>query len=53
VSLWHFQENNKWQLDVEDLESLIRPNTKMILLKYRFAFERLHLQLARTNVTSQ
>jgi aspartate/methionine/tyrosine aminotransferase len=33
VSLWKLQEHNKWQLDIEELKSLIRPNTKMIILK--------------------
>jgi len=32
VSLWKLQEHNKWQLDIEELKSLIRPNTKMIIL---------------------
>ena len=33
VSLWRAHEENKWQLDVEELKELIRPNTKMIVIK--------------------
>lgn len=33
VSLWRAQEDNKWQLDGEELKSLVRPNTKMIVIK--------------------
>ncbi len=33
VSLWRAREDNKWQLDVEELKGLIRPNTKMIIIK--------------------
>jgi len=43
VSLWHFREDKKWQLDVEELKTLIRPNTKMIILKYSVALRRLQL----------
>lgn len=32
VSLWKSQERNGWQLDLEELKSLLRPNTKMIIL---------------------
>ncbi|GFG05714.1 aspartate aminotransferase [Aspergillus udagawae] len=32
VSLWQASENNHWQLDLEELERLIQPNTKMIVL---------------------
>ncbi|GAQ03919.1 aspartate aminotransferase [Aspergillus lentulus] len=32
VSLWQAKENNHWQLDLEELERLIQPNTKMIVL---------------------
>ena len=34
VSLWRSAESNKWQLDTKELESLRRPNTKMIIIKY-------------------
>ncbi len=33
VSLWRAREDNKWQLDAEELKGLIRPNTKMIIIK--------------------
>lgn len=33
VSLRRAHEENKWQLDVEELKGLIRPNTKMIIIK--------------------
>ncbi|OQE22379.1 hypothetical protein PENSTE_c010G06593 [Penicillium steckii] len=32
VSLWKSNESNEWQLDIEELKSLIRPNTKMIII---------------------
>ena len=33
VSLWKAKENDNWNLDTEELGSLIQPNTKMIVLK--------------------
>ena len=33
VSLWKAQEDKKWQLDIQELKDLIRPNTKMIIIK--------------------
>jgi aspartate/methionine/tyrosine aminotransferase len=33
VSLWKSSEENGWQLDVMDLKSMIKPNTKLIILK--------------------
>lgn len=33
VSLWKAKEDAKWQLDIEDLKSLIKPNTKLIIIK--------------------
>ena len=33
VSLWKSNEANEWQLDIEELKGLIRPNTKMIIIK--------------------
>ena len=36
VSLWRSREEDGWKLDVEELESLIRPNTKLIILKYAY-----------------
>lgn len=33
VSLWHSKEDDGWELDIEDLKRLIRPNTKMIIIK--------------------
>ncbi|CAI7566807.1 unnamed protein product [Penicillium pancosmium] len=32
VSLWKTSQNQDWKLDLEELENLIRPNTKMIIL---------------------
>ncbi|KAL6716548.1 hypothetical protein ACLMJK_006115 [Lecanora helva] len=32
VDYWRAQEGKKWQLDIEELRSLVRPNTKMIIL---------------------
>ncbi|GLI77305.1 hypothetical protein PoHVEF18_005594 [Penicillium ochrochloron] len=32
VSLWKSQEANDWQVDIEELKSLIRPNTKLIII---------------------
>jgi aspartate/methionine/tyrosine aminotransferase len=34
VSLWKAKEDDDWKLDIKELESLIRPNTKLIILKY-------------------
>lgn len=34
VSLWKAREENKWQLDVEELKSLVKSNTKLIIIKY-------------------
>jgi len=34
VSLWEMREENDWQLDINELTSLIRPNTKLIIIKY-------------------
>jgi DNA-binding transcriptional MocR family regulator len=33
VSLWKAKEEDGWKLDVKELESLVKPNTKMIILK--------------------
>ncbi|KAE8146333.1 pyridoxal phosphate-dependent transferase [Aspergillus avenaceus] len=32
VSLWRSKENAGWQLDLDDLKSLIKPNTKLIII---------------------
>ncbi|RMD41885.1 hypothetical protein DV735_g3246, partial [Chaetothyriales sp. CBS 134920] len=32
VTLWRTDPSNKWQLDVDVLKSLVRPNTKMIII---------------------
>ncbi|KAJ5130235.1 uncharacterized protein N7515_006274 [Penicillium bovifimosum] len=32
VSLWKSKETDGWQLDIEELKSLIRPNTKLIII---------------------
>jgi aspartate/methionine/tyrosine aminotransferase len=34
VSLWQAKAEDGWRLDVEDLKRLIRPNTKLIVVKY-------------------
>ena len=34
VDLWRAREDKHWQMDIGDLEPLIRPNTKMIIIKY-------------------
>jgi aspartate/methionine/tyrosine aminotransferase len=33
VSLWQAKEEGNWSLDVEELQRLIKPNTKMIVIK--------------------
>jgi aspartate/methionine/tyrosine aminotransferase len=33
VSLWKAKEEDGWKLDLNELENLIKPNTKMIILK--------------------
>jgi aspartate/methionine/tyrosine aminotransferase len=33
VSLWTSREQERWSLDIEELKSLIKPNTKLIILK--------------------
>lgn len=33
VSFWQSKEDDKWKLDVEELKTLIKPNTRMIVLK--------------------
>ena len=33
VSLWRARGERKWQLDIEELKGIIRPNTKMIIIK--------------------
>ena len=33
TSPWNAKAENNWQLDVDDLKKLIRPNTKMIIVK--------------------
>lgn len=34
VDFWRAREDRQWQLDIAELEALIRPNTKMIIIKY-------------------
>lgn len=34
VSLWKSKEANGWKVDINELKSLIRPNTKLIIIKY-------------------
>ena len=33
VDLWRSRPENRWQLDIEELKKLIRPSTKLIILK--------------------
>jgi aspartate/methionine/tyrosine aminotransferase len=33
VSLWRSRENEGWRIDLGELRSLIRPNTKYIIIK--------------------
>ena len=33
VSLWKARKDKEWQLDIAELERLIKPNTKMIVIK--------------------
>jgi aspartate/methionine/tyrosine aminotransferase len=33
VSLWRANENDNWKLDIDELKRLIKPNTKMIVVK--------------------
>lgn len=33
VSLWRARESKNWMLDIEELKNLIKPNTKMIIIK--------------------
>ena len=33
VSLWRAQESKGWTLDIEDFKKLIKPNTKMVIIK--------------------
>jgi len=33
VSLWKSKADNKWLPDLEDLKSLVQPNTKLIIIK--------------------
>ena len=33
VSLWKTSQSEDWKLDLDELEKLIRPNTKMIIIK--------------------
>lgn len=33
VSLWKSKEADGWQLDLEELKAMIKPNTKMIIIK--------------------
>ena len=33
VSLWETKQSDHWKLDLDELKGLIRPNTKMIIIK--------------------
>lgn len=34
VTLWEANEENGWALNIDELETLVKPNTKAIILKY-------------------
>lgn len=34
VSLWKSKEADGWKVDINELKSLVRPNTKLIIIKY-------------------
>ena len=34
VSLWKAREEKEWQLDVDELRNLIKPSTKLIIIKW-------------------
>ncbi|KAJ5771595.1 hypothetical protein N7520_002124 [Penicillium odoratum] len=34
VSLWRSEEDESWRLDLDELRAMIRPNTKLIIIKY-------------------
>ena len=38
VSLWKAKEADRWKVDIDELKNLIRPNTKLIILKYGSLF---------------
>ena len=38
VSLWKSKEADGWKLDIDELKGLIRPNTKLIIIKYVLLF---------------
>ena len=38
VSLWKSKEADGWTLDIDELKGLIRPNTKLIIIKYVLLF---------------
>jgi aspartate/methionine/tyrosine aminotransferase len=37
VSLWRSKAENKWLPDLEELKALVKPNTKLIVIKYVFS----------------
>jgi aspartate/methionine/tyrosine aminotransferase len=36
VELWKAKPEKDWELDFEELEKMVKPNTKMIVIKYGF-----------------
>lgn len=34
VSLWRAKEDDGWRVDIDELRALIRPNTKLIIIKW-------------------
>ena len=53
VSLWRAREERKWQLDIEELKGLVRPNTKMIIIKYVMVLQVILVAFWGTNSFSQ
>ena len=36
ISLWRMKRENNWEPQLDELEAMIRPNTKVIIIKYFF-----------------
>jgi aspartate/methionine/tyrosine aminotransferase len=43
VSLWKADPKKDWKLDLDDLKAMVKPNTKMIIIKYTLPFQTLHV----------
>ena len=42
VSLWKACEDKQWRLDLDEFKALLRPNTKLIVIKYAFLRVKTH-----------